>query len=130
MNGLKMTAAGREITMYFDTQAWLDVEKEFGSMSAMYELMEEDKNPMLVNLRLAEITARAGARHEAGEGEESETPVTLAWLIKNLTPKQAKRANTLAKLAVAQGMQRENVDDEDEDIDVVAQELQKKSKNP
>lgn len=126
MSSLSMTARGREIVMYFDTEAWLDVEREFGSLGQMYEQLDQDKAPMTVNLRLAEITARAGARH----ARQEETPVTLAWMIDNLTPKQARKLNTLAKLAVVQGMAREDVDDEDEDIDVTAEELQKKTENP
>lgn len=126
MNSLSMTARGREIVMYFDTEAWLDVEREFGSLGQMYEQLDQDKAPMTVNLRLAEITARAGARHAGQE----ETPVTLAWMIANLTPKQARKINTLAKMAVVQGMAREDVDDEDDDIDVTAEELQKKTENP
>lgn len=117
-----MDARGVTLRMYFDTSAWMEIEEEFGSIQQMYELLDADKKPLTVNMKVAAITARCGARH-AGETAD----VTWEWLRDNLTPKQARKANTLAKLAIAQGMKREEVDDEDEAVDVVAEELQKKT---
>lgn len=122
MNGLTMEARGVTLRMYFDTAAWMELEEEFGSLEKMQEALSNDERPMHVNLKLAAITARCGAKH-AGEKPE----MTWEWLRDNLTPKQARRANTLAKLAVADGLKRENMDDEDEAVDVVAEEIQKKT---
>ena len=122
MNGLMMEARGVTLRMYFDTAAWMELEEEFGSLEKMQEALSNDERPMHVNLKLAAITARCGAKH-AGEKPE----MTWEWLRDNLTPKQARRANTLAKLAVAEGLKRENMDDEDEAVDVVAEEIQKKT---
>ena len=122
MNGLTMEARGVTLRMYFDTAAWMELEEEFGSLEKMQEALSNDERPMHVNLKLAAITARCGAKH-AGEKPD----MTWEWLRDNLTPKQARRANTLAKLAVAEGLKRENMDDEDEAVDVVAEEIQKKT---
>lgn len=122
MNGLTMEARGVTLRMYFDTAAWMELEEEFGSMEKMQEQLDKDEHPMHINLKLAAITARCGAKH-AGEKPD----MTWEWLRDNLTPKQARRANTLAKLAVADGLKRENMDDEDEAVDVVAEEIQKKT---
>lgn len=122
MNGLTMEARGVTLRMYFDTAAWMELEEEFGSLEKMQEALSNDDRPMHINLKLAAITARCGAKH-AGEKPD----MTWEWLRDNLTPKQARRANTLAKLAVAEGLKRENMDDEDEAVDVVAEEIQKKT---
>ena len=123
MSKLSMTAAGRELTMYFDNQAWLDIEDEFGTIGKMHEAIEGDDHPMRAMMRVAVVTANAGLRHAGKEPD-----ITLDWMAKNLSPKQQRRANTLAKLAIAEGMKRETVEDEDEgDIDLVARELQKKN---
>lgn len=122
MNGLTMEARGVTLRMYFDTAAWLELEEEFGSLEKMQEALSSDDRPMHVNLKLAAITARCGAKH-AGEKPD----MTWEWMRDNLTPKQARRANTLAKLAVAEGLKREDMDDEDEAVDVVAEEIQKKT---
>lgn len=122
MNGLTMEVRGVTLRMYFDTAAWMELEEEFGSLEKMQEALSNDERPMHINLKLAAITARCGAKH-AGEKQD----MTWEWLRDNLTPKQARRANTLAKLAVAEGLKRENMDDEDEAMDVVAEEIQKKT---
>ena len=123
MSKLSMTAAGRELTMYFDNQAWLDMEDEFGTIGKMYEAIDGDDHPMRAMMRAAVVTANAGLRHAGKEPD-----ITLDWMAKNLSPKQQRKANTLAKLAIAEGMKRETVEDEDEgDIDLVARELQKKN---
>lgn len=123
MSKLSMTAAGRELTMYFDNQAWLDMEDEFGTIGKMYEAIEGDDHPMRAMMRAAVVTANAGLRHAGKEPD-----ITLDWMAKKLSPKQQRKANTLAKLAIAEGMKRETVEDEDEgDIDLVARELQKKN---
>lgn len=123
MNALSMTARGRTLTMYFDTAAWLEVEESFGSMEKLWAKVEADETPMKIQLQLAAIVANAGER-KAGR----EPDITPEWLRDNLSPKQARKANTLAKMAVSLGLKRETADDDDEtgDIDVTAKELLKK----
>lgn len=123
MSKLSMTAGGRELLMRFDTEAWLDVEDEFGTIGKMYEEIDGENKPMRAMMRAAVIMANAGERH-AGRAPD----ITLEWMVANLTPKQQRKANTLAKIAVAEGMKRETVESDDEgDIDLVAKELQKKN---
>lgn len=122
MNKLSMTVRGKELKMYFDLQAWLDAEEAYGSLEEMYKQLEEGKAPMRNALTLAAITANAGARHAGREPD-----VTTEWLMENLSPKQARAINTMAKIAVIKGMKRETADDEDDAVDVVAEELQKKT---
>lgn len=122
MKELKMKAAGRELHFAFDLQAWYDVEKAFGSMTEMNRRFDEQDRPMEAGLELAAIAVRAGAR---ASGEE---PATIEWLRENLSPRKAATACGLAKAAFIKGMSREDDEDEDEAaVDVVAEELQKKT---
>lgn len=124
-NKPRMTIQGRDLYFYFDTKAWLEVEKEFGSLEKMYEDFDSAPKPMAQQLKLAAITINAGARKEGRE--ES---VDVDWLAENATPKQVRKANAFARVAIIVGMQRENANDEDNDVDVVAEEIQKKNQNP
>lgn len=124
MKELKMKAAGRELHFAFDLQAWYDVEKAFGSMTEMNRRFDEQDRPMEAGLELAAIAVSAGARANGGE------PATLEWLRENLSPRKAAMACGLAKAAFIEGMSREDDEDEDENeaaVDVVAEELQKKT---
>lgn len=126
MSKLAMTVKDRELTFYFDNKAWLEAEDAFGSMEKLWNKVEADETPMKLQLQLSAITANAGER-KAGR----EPDITLEWLRDNLTPKQARQANTLSKLAVNAGLHRENVDDEDEGVvDLTAMELFKKKASP
>lgn len=123
MKGLSITARGRTLTMYFDTAAWLEVEETFGSLEKLWAKVEADEMPMKTQLQLAAIVANAGER-KAGR----EPDITPEWLRDNLSPKQARTINTLAKIAIQLGLKRQNADEEDEtgDIDVTLEELLKK----
>lgn len=122
MKELKMKAAGRELHFAFDLQAWYDVEKAFGSMTEMNRRFDEQDRPMEAGLELAAIAVSAGAR---ANGEE---PESLEWLRENLSPRKAAMACGLAKAAFIEGMSREDDEDEDEAaVDVVAEEIQKKT---
>lgn len=126
MSKLTMTVKDRELTFYFDNAAWLEVEEAFGSMEKLWDKVEADETPMKLQLQLAAITANAGERKEGREPD-----ITFEWMRDNLAPKQARLANTMAKLAVAAGLNRENVDDEDEGVvDLTAKELFKKKASP
>ncbi len=121
MEELKMKAAGRELRFAFDLQAWFELEKIFGSMAEMNRRFEEQDRPLEAGLELAAITASAGARECGRE------PVTLEWLREKLTPKQAAKANGLAKAAFIAGMTREDEEEDEAAVDAVAEEIQKKT---
>lgn len=96
-----ITIAGKELTLAFDTQAWVDLEKTFGSMDRMYKRFDEDILPMTTGLQLAAITATAGT---CDREEKSAKPITFDWLAKNATPAQARELGVMAKAAVVRGL--------------------------
>lgn len=123
MNTLR--AGGRTLRLRFDLQAWLEIEERFGSLGIMLEALEKGTRPMHASLDACAILARAGARH-AGEPDAPDA----GWMAAHLSPRQANALIGLAREAIVMGMQREHVEQEDEDVDVVAQELQKKRAEP
>lgn len=96
-----ITIAGKELTLAFDTQAWVDLEKTFGSMDRMYKRFDEDILPMTTGLQLAAITATAGT---CDREDKSAKPITFDWLAKNATPAQARELGVMAKAAVVRGL--------------------------
>lgn len=118
MEKLEMKAAGRVLRFAFDLRAWFDLERVFGSLTEMNRRLEENDRPMEASMELAAITATAGDR--------SSEPVTAAWLMEHLTPKQAGKAAMLAKAAFVEGMTREEEEPEGP-TDAVLEELQKKT---
>ena len=97
----RITIAGKELVLAFDTQAWVDLEKTFGSMDRMYKRFDEDILPMTTGLQLAAITATAGT---CDREDKSAKPITFDWLAKNATPAQARELGVMAKAAVVRGL--------------------------
>lgn len=97
----RITIAGKELTLAFDTRAWLDLEKTFGSMDRMYKRFDEDLLPMTTGLQLAAITATAGT---CDREDKSAKPITFDWLAKHATPSQARELGVMAKAAVVRGL--------------------------
>jgi len=123
MSKLSMTVGGRELTMRFDLKAWTEIDETFGSLEDMRKKTGGKEKPMVHSLQMTAIMANAGERYAGRQPD-----MTPEWLQEHLTPKQAQLANSLAKLAIAAGMKRENVNDEDDGpVDVVAEEIQKKT---
>lgn len=119
-----MRAAGRTIRLRLDTQAWVEIEEEFGTLPAMVAAMQGDDKPTDAVLRGCAILARAGARHA---GEDPALAPDAAWMRDNLAPKQVRpQLFTLALGAITTGLRRDDVGQEDEDVDVVAEEIAKK----
>lgn len=115
-----MEAAGRRLAFWFDTRAWLEFEEKHYSTDELLRRISENDKATEARMHLVAVTATAGARKE-GRSE----PVEPSWLMDNLTPKQMREAAYMAQQAWMDGMKRETVEDED-DVDVVAQELAKK----
>lgn len=122
MTPLTMTAKGRELTMHFDNKAWLAIEEEFGSLEAMYELMDGKEKPLYHTMRMTAIIVNAGER-KAGRTPD----ITPEWLTENLSPKQLRKANTMAKAAIMEGWKREAEEDDDVPVDVELEAIQKKT---
>ena len=101
--GICITVADRELHLVFDTAAWVDVEKVFGSLDRMYKNFDEDTLPITTGLHLAAITATSGTC----DREKKDDRITFAWLVKNATPVQAQELGHLARLAILKGMERQ-----------------------
>lgn len=122
MNEPYIKVEGRELPLFFDVQAWLDVEKRFGCLSEMNRRISDGEKPMDACMELLAATANAGARKHGEKADYS-----AQWFIDRLTPKRASAAATAAKQAFVDGMARDEVENEEADVDVVAQEIQKKT---
>lgn len=97
----RITIAGKELVLAFDTQAWVDLEKTFGSMERMHKRFDEDILPMTTGLQLAAITATAGT---CAREDKTAKPITFEWLAKHATPAQARELGVMAKAAVVRGL--------------------------
>lgn len=124
MTPLTMTAKGRELAMRFDNKAWLAIEEEFGSLEAMYELLDGKDKPLFHTVRMTAVIANAGER-KAGRPAD----ITPEWLTENLSPKQLRKANTMAKAAIMEGWKREAEEDDDVPVDVELEAIQKKTES-
>lgn len=124
MKPLTITAKGRELTMHFDNKAWLAIEEEFGSLEAMYELLDGKDKPLYHTVRMTAVIANAGER-KAGRPAD----ITPEWLTENLSPKQLRKANTMAKAAIMEGWKREAEEDDDVPVDVELEAIQKKTES-
>lgn len=125
MKPLTMTAKGRELVMHFDNKAWLAIEEEFGSLENMWELIDSVEAPLKHTVRMTAVIANAGERKNGRPMD-----ITPDWLIEKLSPKQLRKANTMAKAAIMEGWKRDSVDeDEDGPVDVELENIQKKTES-
>lgn len=117
----KTQAGGRELHFYWDLQAWFDVEEKIGSIDVLARRINSDgEQPAQASAVLIEATANAGYRRLG-----SRDRIDQKWILETLGCKAFKRLNALARRAFIEGMRRENAQDEDEPVDVVAQEIKK-----
>ena len=119
---LSMTVKERKLLFRFTTRAWLEIEEKVGSLTKLLRRIDEDDAPMNALIQLTAACATAGEKYAGGKER-----ITADWLAENLSPKQIKWANHLAKLALTVGMRREEAEQaDDEIIDVVLEEIKKK----
>lgn len=118
---LTMEAAGKKLTMYFDTRAWVEFESKYYSTDELLRRISENDKATEARIQLAAVTANCGARRDG-----QKAAYTPEWLMENLTPKQIREAASLAQQAWLEGMRRESVEDDDQEVDIVAAELAKK----
>lgn len=109
----EITVAGKTLRFAFDVRAWVEVEKEFASIDAMYERMARRLLPMTTGLKLAAITATAAQRADGRKDV-----VTFDWLVDHATPAEVRSMIGMAKAAVVRSMPTDDDDDEDGPIDV------------
>ena len=87
----------------------------------MNQRMGSKEKPMEASLALIAVTMNAWNRHTGAQAD-----ITTDWLKENLTPGQVTEAALFSKAAGVEGMKREDAQEE-EDTDVGAEELQKKT---
>lgn len=104
-----MLIGGKELRLVFDTAAWVDVEKAFGSIERMYKRWEEDILPMTTGLMLTAFTATSGTC----DRKKGET-ISFEWLVENASPVQVRELNKMARAAVYKGMETHETLFEDE----------------
>lgn len=122
----RITIGGRELTLTFDTAAFVDVERKFGSLERMYKRFDEDIMPVTAGMQLAAICATSGSCDRDKKGDE----ITFAWLVHHASPVEAQRIANIARMAVIRGMTTTETpfDDEDSDhpVDVGLEEAEAK----
>lgn len=90
---------GRELTLVFDTAAFVDLETQFGSLGRMYKRFDEDMFPMITGLQLAAFCATSGTCNR-----DKKEKISFDWLVKNATPVEAQKLGHMARMAVLKGM--------------------------
>lgn len=114
-----MIVGGRELKLTFDTAAWVEVEKAFGSLDRMYKRMEEDILPMTTGLMLTAICATSGTCDRQKKGDA----ITFDWLVHNASPKEVRTLNRMAREAVLRGMETtESLFEDDGPVDAMLEE--------
>lgn len=113
-----MLIGGRELKLVFDTAAWVDVEKAFGSLDRMYKRMEEDILPMTTGLMLTAFCATSGTCDRA-----KKEAITFDWLVQHASPKEVRILNRMAREAVLRGMETtESLFEDDGPVDAMLEE--------
>lgn len=118
---IKTKAAGRELALWWDLAAWFEAEERAGSIDALVQRVTGDEQPAQASALLIELTVNAGYRRMG-----SEERIDQEWIKKNLGCKAFGRLNAMARRAYIEGMKREDADEEEEAVDLVAQEIKKK----
>lgn len=114
----------RKLLFRFTTRAWWNIEQQEGSLTRLLERMNSDDRPLDATCVLIAETATAGERYSG-----SKEKITKDYVIDNLTPLQVKQAARIAKSAVTAGMNRQELDqDDDEVIDAILLELQEQER--
>ena len=123
----RILIGGKELTLVFDTAAFVDLEKAFGSLDRMYKRFDEDMFPMITGLQLAAFCATSGTCDR-----DKKEQITFDWLVKHAKPYEAQQLGHMARMAVLKGMATtESLFDKEEEqaVDVgLEEEATKKSR--
>lgn len=120
-----VTVGGRTLHLEFGVPAYIELEKHFGSHAEFRRRTGENDNPYEAYVTLVCVCANNGARRR-GEPQD----MTTDWLMDNLSKREMDRAISAAISAYVKGSSCETLSDEDEDVDVVAEEIEKKEEAP
>lgn len=114
----RIVIGDKELTLLFDTAAFVDLERAFGSLDRMYKMFDEDIMPMTTGLKLAAICATSGTCDRDKKQE-----ISFAWLVKNTSPVEAQKLGHMARMAVIKGMTTtESLFDDEQPVDVGLEE--------
>lgn len=114
----RIVIGDKELTLLFDTAAFVDLERAFGSLDRMYKMFDEDIMPMTTGLKLAAICATSGTCDRDKKQE-----ISFAWLVKNASPVEAQKLGHMARMAVIKGMTTtESLFDDEQPVDVGLEE--------
>ena len=114
----RIVIGDKELTLLFDTAAFVDLERAFGSLDRMYKMFDEGIMPMTTGLRLAAICATSGTCDRDKKQE-----ISFAWLVKNTSPVEAQKLGHMARMAVIKGMTTtESLFDDEQPVDVGLEE--------
>lgn len=110
-----------KIMPIFDTPAWEDFEKKFGSLDEAIEKLKAEKGWQRATISAATILCNR-ALELAGE-----KPIDEKRMAKYVTPKRAPHVRNICLMAIVEGIHTEHKnDDEDEVVDLVLREIEKK----
>lgn len=117
----KTTVGARTLEFWWDLEAWFETEEKMGSIEALARQASGQKQPAQACAVLIAASVNAGFRRRS-----SDERIDVGWIAQNMGCGAFKRCSVLAKKAFVEGMRREEKDeDEDEAIDVVAEEIKK-----
>lgn len=123
MENIKVTIDGKEVPLFFDLRAWVEeLEPRFGSLSGMNNQLAGEMQPVGAAVDLLVITANAGYRQKGVKDK-----LTRAWVLDHAQPHEVPALSEAAKAAVMRSFYRDLVEDDADDVDVVAEEILKKN---
>ena len=115
----QFTVAGVTAEFEFDMTSWEEIEDKVGLLDDFDTLMESPGR--LRNMRaVGSIMAAEGARL----GKGSEMPVE--WMKENMRPGDVRRLGIAIRTAIADGMKMEHKNGEDQVVDAILAEIEKK----
>ncbi len=107
----------------FTVAAWMDIEERFGSLGEAIDAMKENGKWIEATAAMTAILCNHGLRKM---GKKS--LLTQENVIELMRPVQMVKARNLCLAAIAEGSKTETEEEDDEEpVDVVLEELQKKT---
>jgi hypothetical protein len=111
----------KEISLYLDMEAMGDIETDVCLIGEIDDTLAGGKRAKAIPQMIAHLSEGAH-RHDP-----SKEAVELAWIQKNMRPANIGAAHDAIVMAVVEGLRMETEEaDEDEEVDVTLEELEKK----
>jgi len=113
----------------FTVAAWMDIEERFGALGAAVDAMKEDGKWIEATAAMTAILCNQGLR-KLGK-KPALTQENVLNLMLTMKSAQMLKARNLCLAAIVEGSRTETEEDDDEEpVDVVLEELQKKTDAP